>query len=135
MSPKSKTELAALAGSSVYTANHLLSGISARHHGETGVATEHYLRAATGAAIAFTAYEILQMEKEKERKRKRKRYKEIGYEDEDEQGHNRRMLERAAGAYALGKEPTGDKRHKGRHRAAEILGAIGLSKEAKRHRD
>ncbi|KAK6524490.1 hypothetical protein TWF281_011397 [Arthrobotrys megalospora] len=142
MSTKSKAELAALAGGSVYTVNQLLSGLSAHKHGDDDIATEHYLKAATGAALAFGAYELLQMEKEEEEEeeeeildgRKRvKRHKEIEYGHEHEGGHTRRMLEEAAGAYALGKELAGDTRHHRRHRVAEALGIIGLLKEAKRH--
>ncbi|KAK6345921.1 hypothetical protein TWF730_010261 [Orbilia blumenaviensis] len=137
MSARSKAELAALAGSSVYSANQLISGISAHKHGEKDTANDHYLKAAAGAALAFTAYEMMQRKKDDEEyrygKREERGYREIEYDHEHERGHNRRMLEQAAGMYALGKDLNGDKRHKGRHRAAEVLGAIGLLREARKH--
>jgi hypothetical protein len=153
MSAKGKAELGAAAAGSAYAVTQLVEGLRSQQHGASNKANEHYLKAAAGAAVAVGAYEMLNSEKESQTSNLRA--SETAYRSEShgvkrrhsnkhstptrksrnhEAGHTRRVLEETAGAYALGRELMGDKKHHKAHLAAEALGAIGLLKEARRHR-
>jgi hypothetical protein len=51
----------------------------------------------------------------------------------DESGHKRRLAEELVGAYSLGKQLLGDKKHHVAHLVADAVGAAALLKEVYRH--
>ncbi|KAK6527396.1 hypothetical protein TWF694_004385 [Orbilia ellipsospora] len=153
MSAKGQAELGAAAAGSVYAVTQLIEGLHSQQHGASNKANEHYLKAAAGAVVAIGAYEMLKAEKESQTSNSRasetaNRSKGFGVKRRHsnkhstpsrksrglEAGHTRRVLEETAGAYSLGRELMGDRKHRKAHLAAEALGAIGLLKEVRRHR-
>ena len=57
------------------------------------------------------------------------------HEHRHEEGHKRRLAEELVGAYAVGREMMGDKKHRIADLVAEVLGAAGLTKELSTHAD
>ncbi|KAL6247509.1 hypothetical protein RBB50_005855 [Rhinocladiella similis] len=162
---KSRAEVAAAALSSVYAANELGKALTEEDRHEL---SDHYLRAAIGAAVAVGAFYQLQKKRDRGRDYDHDyRYdndcdRESGDADSDDEhidqerredsrerhhhhhnrnpryhyhehsdppGHGRHLLEEAAGAYSLGKELLGDKRHHVAHLIAEALGAVGAIRD------
>ncbi|KAF3921860.1 hypothetical protein AA313_de0208604 [Arthrobotrys entomopaga] len=151
MSAKEKAELGLTAAGSVYAVSQLVEGFRSDKHGSSEDANKHYIKAATGAAVAVGAYEMRKAEKAapvspsqayerdgKTRGNRIKKHQRTEYRPpkrlrEHEHGHTRRLLEETVGAYALGRELMGDKKHHKAHVAAETLGAVGALREARRH--
>lgn len=131
-------EVAAAALGSVYAANELGKAL-ADHHEE---ATDHYLKATVGAAVAVGAYH--QLPKKADRRRKQGadsmsssddgmqhpcQSPSDHHNDHHHPHHRRHLLEEAAGAYSLGKELLGDKEHHVAHLIAEAMGAAGMIRD------
>ncbi|RJE17078.1 hypothetical protein PHISCL_10585 [Aspergillus sclerotialis] len=132
-----------MAGSGVYAANELGKAISEDYKD----ANEHYVKAAVGAVVAVGAYQLLKKQK-REREdddyessddeghhhrhepRPRRYSHHEHHHEHEEPGHHRRLLEEAVGAYSLGKELLGDRRHHVIHLITEALGAVAAVKEA-----
>ncbi|KIW59463.1 hypothetical protein PV05_03910 [Exophiala xenobiotica] len=136
---KSHAELAAAALGSVYAANELSKALTDEDAHDN---TDHYLRAAVGAAVAVGAYHQLQKKRHHddsdsssdEDDHIHKEHREHSGEKHhhhhpDPPGHGRHLLEEAAGAYSLGKELLGDRRHHVVHLIAEALGAVGALRD------
>jgi hypothetical protein len=137
----SPAELAAAALGSVYAANEFGKAIQDHKH-----ETDHYLKAAVGAAVAVGAFHQLQkkvhhdghegtMNKHNEhgsgQHTKDGKYSGDNDDERDPPHHKRRLLEEAAGAYAVGRDLLGDRNHHVTHLLAEALGATGLIKDLK----
>lgn len=136
----SHAEVAAAALGSVYAANELGKALSDNHDD----ATDHYLKATVGAAVAVGAY--YQLSKKTGRRHKDGVDSDSLSDDEKEGDHSspshrrhysdhyhphhrRHLLEEAAGAYSLGKELLGDDKHHIAHLIAEAMGAAGLIRD------
>ncbi|OAL38017.1 hypothetical protein AYO20_02850 [Fonsecaea nubica] len=140
---KTNFEVAAMAASGVYAANELGKAVAEDYKD----ANEHYVKAAVGAAVAVGAFHLLQKQK-----REREEDEYISSSDEEQHhrhsprprrhshhehhhehlegpGHTRRLLEEAVGAYSLGKELLGDRRHHVIHLITEALGAVAAARE------
>ncbi|KIX99455.1 uncharacterized protein Z520_05031 [Fonsecaea multimorphosa CBS 102226] len=141
---KTNAEVAAMAASGVYAANELGKAISDDYKD----ASDHYMKAAVGAAVAVGAFQLLQKQKRKreedeydssedeEHHHRRHEPRPRRYSDHEHRheysespGHTRRLLEEAVGAYSLGKELLGDRRHHVIHLVTEALGAVAAIKE------
>lgn len=137
----SHAEVAAAALGSVYAANELGKALN----DENNTATDHYLKASVGAAVAVGAW--YRMHKKIEHTTVEAEY-ESASDDEHSNGHGprscrhssshanhnhphhtRHLLEEAAGAYSLGKELLGDDKHHVAHLIGEAMGAVGLLKD------
>ena len=51
----------------------------------------------------------------------------------DESGHKRRLAEELVGAFSLGKQLLGDKKHQVAHLVADAVGAAAVLKEVYHH--
>lgn len=156
MSGSSKADLAAAATSTVLTVDQLMRAIEASHEGKEDHAKKHLGYAAVGAAVAIGAMELLR------RDERRKRGSDSSSDNEDEDiemierhdheghdkvvkyvhspgiqrtpsGHKRRLAEEVVGAYALGQEIMGHKKHHMAHIVAEAIGAIAAVKDTRDH--
>ncbi|KIW92696.1 uncharacterized protein Z519_06543 [Cladophialophora bantiana CBS 173.52] len=144
---KTNAGTAVMAVSGVYAANELGKAVTEDYPKD---ANEHYVKAAVGAAVAVGAFHLLKKQKPKRpreegeleeytdtsdeeeyhRHEPRRRYSHHEHEHHHEApGHNRRLLEEAVGAYSLGKELLGDRRHHVIHLITEALGAVAAVKD------
>jgi hypothetical protein len=159
MSGSSKFDLATAATSSVITADQLMKAIQEHQEGQEGHPKKHLAYAAVGAAVAVGSLELLRRDDLKTRASKHptetadadaehfshhqyhhhdSEIVEIGpslEEHYDSQGHKRRLAEEIAGAYSLGQEIMGHKKHHVTHVVAEVLGAIAAMKNTEDHVD
>ncbi|OAP64595.1 hypothetical protein AYL99_00567 [Fonsecaea erecta] len=140
---KTNVEVAAMAGSGVYAANELGKAVAEDYKD----ASDHYVKAAVGAAVAVGAFQLLKKQKREreeddyassddeehhhrhEPRPRRHSHHEHHHEHSESPGHTRRLLEEAVGAYSLGKELLGDRRHHVIHLVTEALGAVAAVKE------
>jgi len=143
MPTKDRVEMGAAAAGSVYALDQLLEGLQAEKHRDGKEADEHYLKALASAAVAIGAYMMLQKNKDVHHKRETNvlisdncsehSFDEESHENGVEDGHRRRLIEEAAGAYAFGRDLMGEHKHQIAHLVAEGLGAAGLFKEVRAH--
>ena len=163
MSGSSKADLAAAATSTVITADQLMKAIEASHEGKNDHAKKHLGYAAVGAAVAVGAMELLRRDELRKRHEDSDSEDEVVVVDADShhhhhhhgdyhdteivhvsprsgrdhepKGHKRRLAEEIAGAYSLGQEIMGHKKHHVAHVVAEVLGAVAAMKDTRDHVD
>ena len=160
MSGSSKADLAAAATSTVITVDQLMKAIEASHEGKEDHAKKHLGYAAVGAAVAVGAMELLRRDELRKRHEESGSEDEVVVVDADShrrhhhhdchdveivhvspksgrdhepKGHKRRLAEEIAGAYSLGQEIMGHKKHHVAHVVAEVLGAVAAIKDARDH--
>jgi hypothetical protein len=104
---------------------------------------EHLLKAGVGAAVAIGAYELLRRAElgsgNSAGERRHSSSSSHSRRDSNSSNppqHKRHLFEEAIGAYTLGKELLGDKKHHVAHLVGEAIGATGLLQELReRERD
>jgi hypothetical protein len=156
MSGSSKADLAGAATATVLTVDQLMRAIEASHEGKEDHAKKHIMHAGVGAAVAIGAMELLRRDELEGRKRhpdsdidldedhhhhhhgvRHDANEIVTYEpepsDHNPGGHKRRLAEEIVGAYSLGQEIMGHKKHHMAHIVAEALGAVAAIKDTKDH--
>ncbi|CAI9627177.1 unnamed protein product [Alternaria burnsii] len=158
MSGSSKADLAAVATSTILTADQLMRAIEASHEGKEDHAKKHIGYAAVGAAVAVGAMELLRRDELHKRRESDSSEEDIticedshhhhhhGHHCEEvvrveprhgrdttPSGHKRRLAEEIVGAYALGQEIMGHKKHHVAHVVAEVIGAVAALKDTSDH--
>ncbi|EOA90857.1 hypothetical protein ACJQWK_11179 [Exserohilum turcicum] len=158
MSGSSRADLAAAATSTVLTADQIMKAIEASHEGKEAHAKKHIGYAAIGAAVAVGAMELFRRD-ELDRQGKDEdddnvvvlgEHNKCGHHHHDHDshvlrvdpkcskdhvppGHSRRLAEEIIGAYSLGQEIMGNKKHHVAHVVAEAIGAIAAMKDTRDH--
>jgi hypothetical protein len=118
--------------------------------------TQHAVKAAIGTAVAIGAFELLRREEEKERQGGRRR-SSSGHRRSSSvrrrsssvqrwgsssrsrspspRNHFRHLAEEVLGAYGVGKEMMGDKKHHVAHLVEAVIGAVGMVHDARAHNE
>jgi hypothetical protein len=138
MSGSARLDVAALATSGVLTADESMKAVQSSHERRDRPSKKHLIHAAITAAVAIGAFELLPDEKKEKRDEEAtEREKEVSqladnkYRHQQETGyhslhgrehsprrHKRRLLEEIGGAYALGEEMIGHRKHHVAHLAS-----------------
>ena len=118
-------ELAVGASGAVIAIDQIMKSLDSKEH-----QTSHLVKAGIGAAVALGAYSLLQQDEAKGRKRRpsvssSKSESRSRSSSPHIKHHDRHLAEEILGAYALGKELMGDKRHRIVHLVGETIGAAG----------
>jgi hypothetical protein len=135
MSGSTRLDVAALAASGVLTADELMKAVQSSHDRRDGASKKHLTHAAIAAAVAIGAFELLRRDEKKEqmdgafekvteideeasefegdryRHQHESSHHSLHSQDHSPRGHKRRLLEEIGGAYALGEEMIGHKKH------------------------
>jgi hypothetical protein len=135
MSGSTRLDVAALATSGVLTANELMKAVQSSHDRHDGVSKKHLTHAAITAAVAVGAFELLRRDEKKETRNDNLRestesdgepfeFEDDRYRNQQDtshhsrhsrdrspRSHKRRLLEEIGGAYALGEEMIGHRKH------------------------
>jgi hypothetical protein len=154
MTGSSKVDLATVATSSVITVDQLMKAVEEHHEGPK----RHLAYAAVGATVAIGALELLRRDELRLREsdysnetavahaehshhhhhRHDSETVEISPNSEatyEPEGHKRRLAEEIAGAYSLGQEIMGHKKHHVTHIVAEVLAVVAALKNTGDHFD
>ena len=118
-------ELAVGATGAVMAIDQIMKSLDSKDHTDS-----HLVKAGIGAAVALGAYELLKRDGLNTPSRRRSisssksgsRSRSPSLQPEK---HDRHLFEEIIGAYSLGKELMGDKRHHVAHLVGETIGAAG----------
>jgi hypothetical protein len=135
MSGSTRLDVAALATSGVLTADELMKAVQSSHDRSEGASKKHLTHAAIAAAVAVGAFELLRRDEKKQKKKdlirestdsdeealefegdRHRNQQDTSHHsrhsrDHSPQSHKRRLLEEIGGAYALGEEMIGHRKH------------------------
>jgi hypothetical protein len=135
MSGSTRLDVAALATSGVLTADELMKAVQSSHDRHDGASKKHLTHAAITAAVAVGSFELLRRDEKKEKRndniRESTEREEEAFEfegdryrnqqdtshhsrhsrDRSPRSHKRSLLEEIGGAYALGEEMIGHRKH------------------------
>jgi hypothetical protein len=135
MSGSTRLDVAALATSGVLTVDELMKAVQSSHDRCEGASKKHLTHAAITAAVAVGAFELLRRDEKRQKKndgtRESTESDDEAFEFEGDRGrnqqdtshhhrhsrdhsprsHKRRILEEIGGAYALGEEMLGHRKH------------------------
>ena len=118
-------ELAVGATGAVFAADQIVKSLDSEDQ-----QLNHALKAAIGAAVAIGAYELLRRADEASPKQQNGQLKpKTKSRSPHPKNHGRYLAEEILGAYSLGKELLGDRKHHVVHLVAEAIGATGLVQE------
>lgn len=159
MSGSSRADLAAAATSTVLTVDQIMKAIEASHEGKEDHAKKHIGYAAISAAVAVGAMELFRRDElnrqdeyedddtvvvlgehkkcsdyyDHRRDSHVLRVDPKCSKDRVPPGHSRRLAEEIIGAYSLGQEIMGNKKHHVAHIVAEVIGAVAAVKDTRDH--
>jgi len=126
-------ELLAGATGAVVAVDQIAKGLESEDH-----TVSHLSKAAVSAAVAIGAYELLRKQREEEHDDQHHHHhhhhRDISpASDVTRPPHDHHLVKEIIGAYGLGKELMGDKRHHFAHLVEQAVGAVGLLQDVKEH--
>ncbi|KAH8598366.1 hypothetical protein B0O99DRAFT_41559 [Bisporella sp. PMI_857] len=117
----------------VVATDQIAKGLESEDH-----TVSHLSKAAIGAAVAIGAYEHLRREQEGEKRRDHHHHHHHHGSshiiDSSHPHHEHHLVKEIIGAYRLGKELTGDKRHHFSPLVEQAVGAVGLLQDVNEKR-